>query len=728
MSFKHKKLSKPSPKVFKSRQYKQSQTLKKRVVAGVAEMQDQDNVWWFRARSRSFRELIVLRNPHRLVFGPGSKILAQIEESISGTGLYHASIIHVLDSKVLRDPSSNKQNLHHPCNTKNLMLVVQEHDVLYLKPIDKRANIASSHKKNETYATRFARLNSLKNGHLFKAGDLIEIANTDHHTAIKLGQINSPQDLNIIAMHEYALPNSFSQSVLAECDALEPLTTSAQHQDLTHLDFITIDDQDAQDFDDAVYARILSEKDQQDKPMFELCVAIADVSWYVEYHSNIDKEAFARGNSVYLPSFCLPMLPEKISNDLCSLKPDCLRPVLAVSMHINSEGEIVHFDIMRGIIRSRARVTYCDAQAIIQEGFKQNNTDTCNLLDSKLKAWLQPLYMVYKALHTSRCKRGSLDFDLSETKASFDKTGQLKNFIRRSRYESHMLIEEAMIAANIVVGQTLFNAQKESLYRAHAPPPYDKIETLKNQIQFLGFQVHLNKRDPRKMLLDLVQDAKKRSMHRQISQLSVQAQARASYQVDNEGHFGLGLDCYTHFTSPIRRYADLWVHRGLIACLNLDTKPYREANLTRQDLENIANHISMRERVAGQAEYRCIERLNSVWASQNIGAQLKGRVQSLIGFGAFISLEDYPVQGFLHVRHLPVDYYRLLQNKMVLKGSSNNFVLKMFDIVCVEILSADFHTGLVDFSFIKKESLPSIRHQKNKKTRKKNKKKLKYIK
>ncbi|MBI1954234.1 MAG: ribonuclease R, partial [Proteobacteria bacterium] len=467
-----------------------------------------------------------------------------------------------------------------------------------------------------------------------------------------LGSIDKSSNYSTLALINYNLPYRFSQEALnlAEKGTIPSLDG---RQDLRHLKFVTIDGEDAKDFDDAVYAE--ADQDLRNSGGWRIVVAIADVAYYVRPFEALDKEAYERGNSIYFPDQVVPMLPEKLSNDLCSLKPHEDRACLAVDMLISSQGDLKSYRFKRGLMRSHARLTYTQVQKAL-EGHVDDVTKP--LLDNVLI----PLYGAFKALLSNRQKRGTIDLNIPEYKVIFDHNGNIQDITKQERLESHQLIEEMMILANVAAAKTLTAKKVPFLYRIHDQPDALKVahlrETLKNYKMSLGKGKTIPKPEHFNQVLQKVLSLPQGNF---IHELVLRSQAQACYSPDNNGHYGLNLSHYTHFTSPIRRYADLIVHRALLASLDLGEGGYIIFDKGR--LQEVGKYISSRERLAVTAEREVVERFMALHLKSQIGQLFEVIITGINRSGLFVRLPHNGAEGFIPVHNLKTDYFLFDEQK-----------------------------------------------------------------
>ncbi len=449
----------------------------------------------------------------------------------------------------------------------------------------------------------------------------------------RLGRMDSPKAASLIASQIHSLPQAFAPEVLAEAEAAEPPVLNAGRTDLRDIPLVTIDGEDARDFDDAVFA-------EKDGDGWHLLVAIADVAYYVTEGSPLDLSAFERGNSVYFPDRVIPMLPERLSNGLCSLMPDQDRYCLAVHIWIDADGVMQRYQFVRGLMRSRARLTYNDVQAA------RDGITTHSLAETIVK----PLYEAYAALAHERDTRGALDLNLPEFKIQFDAEGNVAAITPKARLESHRLIEAYMIAANVAAADFLLSKKMAGIYRVHEPPSEEKLEELKILLQASGYSLHTGAGIKAGHFNRILKQVEGKPEAFLVNTAILRSQMQAYYSEENLGHFGLSLQKYGHFTSPIRRYADLVVHRSLATAI--DAHAHRATHQHRVKLAEVALHISDTERRAMMAERDASDRYKVSYMSKHVGKTFSGVIVSLNEYGLYVALDDTGINGFIPVRNL----------------------------------------------------------------------------
>ena len=506
-----------------------------------------------------------------------------------------------------------------------------------------------------------------------------------------LETLGNPQDerkISLIAIHANGIPDDFPASVIAETNHLPPLNTTAR-TDLRHLPLLTIDPADARDHDDAVYAE--ADTDTKNKGGHVIIVAIADVAHYVRPNSLLDREAQLRGNSVYFPDRVVPMLPEKISNDLCSLRESEDRPCLAVRMIYDAEGNKRSHTFMRALMRSPAKLSYQEAQAAIDG---KPEPKCAPLLDSALK----PLWAAYAALKSARDRREPLDLDLPERKILLDKEGRIAGVIVPERLDAHRLIEEMMIQANVAAAETLESKRTPVVYRIHDQPSPEKLKGLKDFLETLGIKVPNAGELKPAAFNRILAKAKTMPVPELINEVVLRSQAQAEYNPQNIGHFGPNLPRYAHFTSPIRRYADLLVHRALIRALKAGDGGLDDSEIPR--LPEICRAISEAERRAMAAERETVDRLIAAHLADRIGATFEGRISGVTRSGLFIRLRDTGADGFVPVSTLGTDFFNHVEAAHALVGSKTGETYSLGDNVSVRLVEAIPSAGALRFEML----------------------------
>jgi ribonuclease R len=567
-----------------------------------------------------------------------------------------------------------------------------------------QAKVRSTDKRNRTDLTVLpANEGGAEPGELVVAEVLpaVRLGLRQARVVARLGDGTAPGAISLIAIHSRNLPTQFSDAAIEEAE-VATVPDLKGREDLRDIPLVTIDGEDARDFDDAVWAT--PDTDADNEGGWHLLVAIADVAHYVRPGSALDREAYRRGNSVYFPDRVVPMLPEALSNGLCSLKPHEPRACLAYHLWIDAKGRLIRHRIVRGLMRSAARLTYEQVQAAI-EGAADDTTGP--LVGPVLK----PLYGAFETLLKARSERGTLELDLPERKVILDKQGKVAAIVPRARLDSHRLIEEFMIAANVAAAEDLEERKQPGLFRVHDRPDPTRLEAVRSFIAGIGHGLALAKGQviTPAQLTRLLNQAKELPEAQLISDIVLRSQAQAIYSDKNIGHFGLALRRYAHFTSPIRRYADLIVHRALTRSWKLGDDGLDDSTLPR--LHEIGEHISMTERQAAEAERESIDRYTAAYLSDRIGAIFSGRVSGVARFGLFVRLDETGADGIVPVSSLPGDYYLHEEAKHRLIGRNTGRVYRLADRVTVKLLEADGMTGSTVFQLVgdSGEELPNQR-------------------
>ncbi len=530
-----------------------------------------------------------------------------------------------------------------------------------------------------------------------KDGDLVEVETSRNSGRYGLprakvlsvvGSVASEKAISMIAIHAHGIPHIFPQDVLAAADEAKPATMS-HREDWRKLPLITIDPADAKDHDDAVYAELDPSPDNPDGVI--VTVAIADVSWYVRSGSALDREALKRGNSVYFPDRVVPMLPERISNDLCSLKEGVDRPALAVRMVFSKEGRKASHTFHRIMMKSAAKLSYQQAQAAI-DGNPDDKTGPM------LEPILKPLWHAYEVMKIGRDRRQPLELDMPERKIILKADGTVDRVHIPDRLDAHKLIEEMMIQANVCAAETLEVKKQRLVYRVHDAPTIAKQEVLREFLNTIGFSLVKGGQVRANSFNGILARALDTPHQIMVNEMVLRSQSQAIYSPENIGHFGLNLMKYAHFTSPIRRYADLIVHRALVGSLG-----FGEGGITPQEeatLENIAAEISTFERRAMAAERDTVNRLIAHHLSQRVGEEFEGRVGGVTKAGLFVALPQFGADGFVPISTLGTDYYIYDEAHQALTGEKTGLGYQLGDTVKVRLAEAVPLAGALRFEIL----------------------------
>ncbi len=499
-----------------------------------------------------------------------------------------------------------------------------------------------------------------------------------------IGRRDDPKAISLLSMHEVGIRPDFADKVLNSTKSMT-VPKQGKREDLTGIPLVTIDGADARDFDDAVFA-------EESEDGFHLIVAIADVAFYVRPETPLDVEAYRRGNSTYFPDRVVPMLPEALSNDLCSLRPKENRACLAAHMWIDAAGHLKRHKFVRGIMRSAARLTYEQAQAAYDGHFsplaKGENKEGCG---DALPDIIFPLYAAYAVLEKARKKRGALDLDLPERKIDLDENNNMIGVSPRVRLDSHKLIEEFMVLANVAAASELEKRKAPCVYRVHEPPALEKLDSARDFIKTFGLSMPKGQAVKPGDLNQILGKAADHPYKHLINEVILRSQSQANYSPENKGHYGLALTRYAHFTSPIRRYADLIVHRSLIRACGLGEGGLDEGEEAR--LAEICDHISTTERISMEAERNSIDRFTASFLSDKVGATFEGRIKGATRFGLFVELHETGADGFIPMRMLPDDYYVHDEEHHMLIGRHTGKVYRMGAQMSVRLHESDPFTG-----------------------------------
>ncbi|WP_371717110.1 ribonuclease R [Ancylobacter sp. TS-1] len=528
-------------------------------------------------------------------------------------------------------------------------------------------------------------------------GDLVSVEVVRHHAyglptarvKERLGSVATEKAISLIAIHAHGIPSVFRREAVAEAEAARA-ATMAHREDWRDLPLVTIDPPDAKDHDDAVHAT--PDLDPDNEGGFILTVAIADVAAYVRPGTALDREALARGNSVYFPDRVVPMLPERISNDLCSLRPLEDRPAIAVRMVVGANGRKKRHSFHRIMMRSAAKLAYAQAQAAIN-GRPDETTDPL------IEGVLRPLWAAYGVVKKARDIRAPLELDLPERKILLKPDGTVDKVIVPERLDAHKLIEEFMILANVAAAETLEEKRTPLVYRVHDQPSLEKMSGLREFLQTLDIKLPKTETVRPAQFNDILARVEGSEMAPLVNQVILRSQAQAEYAQENYGHFGLHLRRYAHFTSPIRRYADLIVHRGLVRALDLGRDGLPEST-TPEQLAEIAARISASERRAMAAERETIDRLIAHHMAEQIGATFRGRISGVTKSGLFVALDDTGADGFIPAVTLGMDYYRYDEARHALIGDQSGEMHRLGDRVEVKLVEAAPVAGALRFELI----------------------------
>ena len=504
----------------------------------------------------------------------------------------------------------------------------------------------------------------------------------------RLCNVDEPRAVSLIAIHAHDIPLDFPTGTIEAAEQAKPAQLG-NRTDLRAIPFVTIDPADARDHDDAVHAERDTSEDNQGG--FIVRVAIADVAHYVRTGNAMDTEALRRGNSVYFPDRVVPMLPERISNDLCSLREKEDRACLAVEMTFDRQGRKKKHKFVRGLMRSAAKLSYEEAQAAA------DGTPTPRV-EPFMDEVIKPLYEAYAALAKARDARAPLDLDLPERRVEISEDGKVKGITQRVRLEAHRLIEECMILANVCAAETLENKHTPLIYRVHDAPSEEKIDGLTEFLKTLDISFARGQTLKPMQFNQILHGAKGTEYVNLINDVVLRSQSQAVYSPENLGHFGLNLRRYAHFTSPIRRYADLIVHRALIRAHGWGDDGLTDGQI--KNLDEIAEQISNYERRAMAAERDSVDRYLASYMQERLGAEFEGRISGVTRFGLFVSLAGSGADGLVPISSLGNEYYFHDEAAHALVGERTKLGYRLGDVVRVRVMEAAPITGGLRFEMM----------------------------
>ncbi|MCB1462474.1 MAG: ribonuclease R [Nitratireductor sp.] len=609
-------------------------------------------------------EILPPRGKRPVVAGIGDRVLARLDRIDEAQ--YNARVIKVIDKR------------------KNAVLGILRVSgtAVRLEPVQKRS---------EEVALSPDDIGEAKNGDLVE----VQVSRVGRHGLKRgkvirvIGSLASEKAVSMIAIHAHELPHIFPPEALKEAESVKPISAkdARKHEDWRDLPLLTIDPADAKDHDDAIHGA----RDPDVEGGHIVTVAIADVAWYVRSGSAMDAEALKRGNSVYFPDRVVPMLPERISNDLCSLRENEDRPALAVRMWFDAGGRKTKHEFHRIVMKSHAKLAYTQAQAAIDCAPDEKTGPL-------LKDVLEPLWEAWRCMHRGREAREPLELDLPERKILLTQDGTVDRVVVPERLDAHRLVEEFMIQANVAAAETLERRKQRLVYRIHDAPSLAKLESLREFLHTMNLSLaragniraaHFNQ------ILGRVEGSEREEL---VNQVVLRSQSQAEYSPANIGHFGLNLMRYAHFTSPIRRYADLIVHRALIAALGLG-----EGGISAQEeerLEVVAADISLAERRAMQAERDTVDRLIAMHLSERVGETFDGRITGVTRAGLFVTLAQTGADGFIPISKISDEYYHFDEPSYSLISADTGLAYQMGQTVEVRLAEAQPVAGALRFDML----------------------------
>lgn len=558
------------------------------------------------------------------------------------------------------------------------------------------------------------------NGLAPKPGDhvraaILQYPGEDRHVLVRLEEIIAAPDepgMEIeVALRNFDIPFQWPEAVEQEAAAIPDTVQEKDKKgrvDLRDLPLVTIDGEDARDFDDAVYI------EARRRGGWRLIVAIADVSHYVRVGSSLDQEAHKRGTSVYFPKRVIPMLPEKLSNGLCSLNPDTDRLCQFVEIQVSASGNITRFQFAEGVMRSRHRLTYTKVGALLEEPESPLAQELNATLADDVIEMLWQFHALYEALRAQRDARGAIDFETIETRILYDDLKKIQAIVPVHRNVAHKMIEEAMLAANICAARLLEKAGVPALFRNHEPPKGEKLDALQQFLGPLGLKIDWGKKKSAEpspaVFKQLTEEIATRPDREVIQTMMLRSLTQAKYEAENKGHFGLAYKAYTHFTSPIRRYPDLLVHRALRYLIRSGeggdhvTNPGKLAKLSKKqilpyqqsDMVALGEHCSMTERRADDATRDVVQWLKCQYMQQHLGDSFSGVISAVTSFGIFVQISDLYIEGLVHISALDADYYHYDAVRHALVGESSQRKFRLGDTVQVQVAAVHIDDRKID--------------------------------
>lgn len=596
--------------------------------------------------------------------GAGDRILAKVFEVGQGSG----SEDHQYTARLIRKIGTNPRKI--------LGIYRKGAEGGVITPISKGSDKEWQVRAGDTHG---AKDGELVEGEL--AGPKARMGAPRARITTRVGDPGAARAVSLIAIHEHGIPDNFPDAVMAQADAAKPAGLKGR-EDLRELPLITIDPADARDHDDACYAH--ADDDPKNKGGHVIWVAIADVAHYVTPDSALDREARKRGNSTYFPDRVVPMLPDRLSGDLCSLHEGVPRPVMAVRMVIDGQGQKIGHTFHRGLMKSAASLSYEEAQAA-QDG------DVSAKTRPLIEGIIRPLFAAYDALKIARGKRQPLELDLPERRIELDDNGTVTAVAFKDRLDAHKLIEEFMVLANVAAAETLIAKRTPLLFRVHEEPSLEKLEALREVAEASGLTLAKGQVLQTRHLNALLKAAADGGQSELISISTLRSMQQAYYNPENFGHFGLALKSYAHFTSPIRRYADLIVHRALVSAHGWGKDGLSAGEIER--LEETAKLISGTERRSMVAERDTTDRYLAAFLADRVGAEFGGRISGIARFGVFVKLDETGADGLLPMRALGQEYFHFDAEAQTLKGSDTGTMISIGDRVLVKLAEAVPVTG-----------------------------------
>lgn len=621
----------------------------------------------------------VPKSKHAKTLGVGAKVLARLKKLKDEDGVYYqAMAIKILDTT----PTETIMGVFEGGDNGGRVIPTD-------RKVKKEFIIDKGNTKGATHGT-LVLVDEVQGGkpNRQKRGTAIGIVKEC------LGDVSAPKAISLIAIHHHGIPINFSEEALKEAIEAKPAPIK-DRVDLRDVPFITIDPSDARDHDDAMFAE--PDDDHQNPDGWHIMVAIADVAHYVKPDGAIDKDARERGNSCYFPDRVVPMLPEELSTDLCSLKPGVDRAAMVCHMWLDKDGRKRRHKFERALIKSQENIAYEDVQRAM-------DGDVSPKAAPLLEPILNPLYGAWRALMKARDYRAPLDLDMPEKRIYLDDMGNVAEIRIRERLDAHRVVEEYMVIANVAAAEELEKHNTRCMYRVHEEPGLDKLEHLRNFLKTLEFSLAKGQVMKPEIFNRILHKAKDSKYQDLINTVVLRSQTQAYYSPDNRGHFGLSLPRYAHFTSPIRRYSDLLVHRGLVSALKLGTDGLTDEN--KENMVEIGEAISSTERRAMVAERDSSDRYLAAYLSDQVGEEFKGRITGVIKFGLFLSLEPTGADGFIPVSTLLDDYYDHDEAHHCLVGKRHGKKFQLGDMLEVRLKEVEKVTGSLRLELLDSLHLP----------------------
>jgi ribonuclease R len=546
--------------------------------------------------------------------------------------------------------------------------------------------VAENRRINQDFLVPAEFIGNAKVGEIVVA-EIVEQPSGDNEAVARVTEVlGNATDAGIeieIALRKHSLPFEFGKEALRQAKRLPTEVRPSDRknrEDLTALPLVTIDGETAKDFDDAVYCARRGRN-------FRLVVAIADVAHYVREGDAIDREARERGTSVYFPRRVIPMLPEELSNELCSLKPDVDRLCMACEMDITPQGAIKSYRFFPAVMHSRARLTYTEVWSWLSDPKAAGPKDGSALLPH-----LQNLHALYEALAAARRRRGAIDFESAELSIEFDEHGKITAIVPAPRNDAHKLIEECMLAANVCAADFLGKRKQMTLFRVHEPPPPDKLAALRDFLATSALHLPGGDKPAAADYAKLLDTARERADFDLLQTVLLRSLSQAQYRPDNEGHFGLAYEAYAHFTSPIRRYPDLLVHRAIKSALQGTV--YAPTGMTWQQL---GVHTSMTERRADEAARDVVNWLKAHYMQDHVGEEFDGTISGVTSFGLFVTLDGLAIDGLVHITELGRDYFHFDAARHALVGERSGVGYQLAGRIRVKVARVDLEQAKIDF-------------------------------